>query len=73
LNFYETHCLPQLLNFACSLKNIRRQRKNIVPLATGKVLEVGMGSGLNIPYYNTDKVDMVWGLEPSAGMRNKAR
>ena len=32
-----------------------------------------MGSGLNIPFYDTDKVEMVWGLEPSEGMRRKAR
>lgn len=72
MNFYEQHCLPHLLNFACGMKTIRQQRAEIVPLATGRVLEVGMGSGLNIPYYDKDKVTLVWGLEPSAGMRKKA-
>lgn len=72
MSFYEQHCLPHLLNFACGMKTIRQQREEIVPLAKGRVLEVGMGSGLNIPYYDKDKVDMVWGLEPSAGMRKKA-
>ncbi len=73
MGFYDKHCLPHLLNFVCSLKNIRQQREVVVPLAKGRVLEVGMGSGLNIPYYDKNKVDMVWGLEPSEGMRNKAR
>ena len=44
-----------------------------MPLAEGRVLEIGMGSGINLPYYNPDKVDMVWGLEPSEGMRRKAQ
>jgi ubiquinone/menaquinone biosynthesis C-methylase UbiE len=55
------------------MKTIREQRQKMVPLAKGRVLEVGMGSGLNIPYYHTDKVDFVWGLEPSEGMRRKAK
>ena len=41
----------------------------MVPLAEGRVLEIGMGSGLNIPFYDPEKTEMVWGLEPSEGMR----
>ena len=55
------------------MKDILRQRENIVPHASGRVLEVGMGSGLNIPYYDKNQVELVWGLEPSEGMRVKAR
>ena len=73
MNFYEEYCLPHLINFACGLKAIREQRKKVVPLAEGRVLEVGMGSGLNIPFYDPEKVTLVWGLEPSEGMREKAQ
>jgi ubiquinone/menaquinone biosynthesis C-methylase UbiE len=73
MSFYEKHCLPHIINFACGMKAIREQRELVVPLARGRVLEVGMGPGLNIPYYNKDHVDMVWGLEPSEGMRDKAQ
>ena len=73
MSFYERYCLPHILNCACSMKDILKQRAEVVPLASGRVLEVGMGSGLNIPYYDENKVDMVWGLEPSEGMRLKAR
>ena len=73
MSLYERYCLPHILNCACSMKDILRQRENIVPLASGRVLEVGMGSGLNIPYYDSKQVELVWGLEPSGGMRIKAR
>ncbi len=73
MSFYEKHCLPHILNFACGMKAIREQRELVVPMAKGRILEVGMGSGLNIPYYDPEKVEMVWGLEPSEGMRNKAQ
>jgi ubiquinone/menaquinone biosynthesis C-methylase UbiE len=49
-----------------------KQREKIVPQAKGRVLEVGMGSAINLPFYNPDNVEMVWGLEPSEGMRLKA-
>lgn len=48
-------------------------REKVVPLAYGNVLEVGMGSGVNLALYDTTKVNMVWGLEPSTGMRKKAQ
>lgn len=43
-----------------------------MPLAEGRVLEIGMGAALNLPYYDPDKVEFVWGLEPSEGMRRTA-
>ena len=73
MSFYENHCLPHVLNLACGLKIIQKQRKKVVPLAHGRVLEVGMGTGLNIPYYKAENIEFVWGLEPSEGMRKKAQ
>ena len=70
--FYDYHVLPHLINLACRSKPILLQRKKIIPLAEGRVLEIGMGSGLNIPFYNPNKIEFVWGLEPSEGMRRKA-
>lgn len=55
------------------MKAIAKQREKVVPAAKGKVLEVGMGSGLNLTHYDTNKVEFVWGLEPSEGMRKKAQ
>ncbi len=65
MNWYEKNILPKLIHWACSQKNIERQRNAIVPLAQGRVLEVGIGSGLNLPFFDYSKVECLWGLEPS--------
>lgn len=73
MSFYENRVLPHLINCACSTRPILKFRSEIVPQCSGRVLEVGMGSGINLQYYNPDRVEFVWGLEPSSGMRHKAR
>ncbi len=73
MSFYDEHILPHVINLACGTKPVLKQREKIVPQAEGRILEIGMGSGINIPYYNPDKVEKVWGLEPSEGMRKKAQ
>ena len=69
MSFYQERILPHLINLSCSGKPVRRQRQKIVPLAEGDVLEIGFGSGLNLPYYDRTKVRRILGLEPSEGMR----
>lgn len=73
MGLYERYVLPRVIDLACSAKPNMKQREKIVPLAEGEVLEIGMGSGLNLPFYDRGKVKKVWGLEPSAGMRKLAR
>jgi ubiquinone/menaquinone biosynthesis C-methylase UbiE len=72
MGFYENRIVPRLIEMGCSTAPILKQRAKVVPEATGRVLEVGMGPGINIPFYDVSKVEMVWGLEPSEGMRVKA-
>jgi len=72
MSFYEDRILPHLIDVACSTKPNQKQREKIVPQAEGEVLEIGFGSGLNLPFYDSRKVRKVWGLEPSEGMRRKA-
>jgi len=72
MGVYDTYVLPHLIDLACGSGDISKQRSKIVPLATGRVLEVGMGPGLNLPFYDRSNVELVWGLEPSEGMRRKA-
>ena len=73
MSLYDKYVLPKFLNCACGAKPITYQRKKVVPLAEGKVLEVGIGSGLNLPYYDLSKVDQIWGLDPSDDLSDMAK
>lgn len=72
MSFYERRILPWLLDVAMSAKPIIYQRKKVVPLAEGRVLEIGIGAGHNLEFYDPAKVTQVWGLEPSEEMRARA-
>ena len=65
MSFYDKYILPKFLNCTCGSKPIRYQRDKIVTLAEGVVLDVGIGSGLNIPFYNKSKIKHLYGLDPS--------
>ena len=54
--WYERRLLPWLLDFACGIEPFSRQRQKIVPLATGRVLEIGIGTGLNFEHYDRTRV-----------------
>ena len=73
MNLYDKYVLPHLLNCSCNTKPFIYQRKKVVPLATGNVLEVGIGSGLNLPYYQKDNIKEIWGLDPSEELLEMAR
>jgi len=68
MRVYDKYVLPRLVHCACGQRPAMRQRQKVVPLAVGSVLEIGIGSGLNIPYYDAQKVERLWGLDPSAEM-----
>ena len=69
MKLYENYILPKLTHWICSSKLIARQRQKVVPFAKGQVLEIGMGSGSNPPFYDSTKVEYLWGLEPSEYLR----
>lgn len=73
MGFYENRILPGLIDCACSSPPLMAMREKIVPQAQGEVLEVGIGSGINLSLYRAEQVQKVWGLEPSEGMRRKAQ
>jgi ubiquinone/menaquinone biosynthesis C-methylase UbiE len=72
MSFYSRHILPLLLDAAMGAKPITYQRRKVVPLARGRVLEIGIGAGHNLQFYDPAKVSHVWGLEPEEGMRRRA-
>lgn len=62
---YDKYVLPKILDVCCSTKPINYQRNKVVPKAKGNVLEIGIGSGLNIPHYDKSSVNKIIGLDPS--------
>ncbi len=72
MSFYDDHVLPHLIGIACATPQIMKQRSLLVPAAEGRVLEVGFGSGTNLGFYDPTKVERLFALEPSEGMRRKA-
>lgn len=73
VNPYERYVLPKLIDVACSTGNVMKARSKIVPQALGEVLEVGIGSGLNLPFYDPKKVSSIIGIDPAAQMQSLAR
>lgn len=72
MGFYAKHILPRLIDVAMKNKETTRLRKNWIPQARGEVLEIGMGSGLNLPFYPA-AVQHVYGVEPSVELQKMAR
>ena len=71
MGIYEKYFLPKLLNLAMKAPALNALRKKLVPLAEGHVLEIGIGSGLNLPYY--DKSVHITGLDPSLELQLYAK
>jgi ubiquinone/menaquinone biosynthesis C-methylase UbiE len=71
-SFYERHILPHVISCACGVRPISRQREKVVPGAAGRVLELGIGGGLNLAFYDPGHVTSVTGVDPSEGLRAKA-
>jgi SAM-dependent methyltransferase len=65
MSLYERFVLPHFINCACGSRPIMKQREKVVPQASGTVLEIGIGTGLNLPYYRGDRVERLIGLDPS--------
>jgi ubiquinone/menaquinone biosynthesis C-methylase UbiE len=73
MGLYDRYILPKVLNWTCGAKPVRKQREKVVPLAEGRVLEIGIGSGLNLPFYDAAKVERVIRLDPAEDMLAYAR
>lgn len=68
-SLYDRFVLPRLLKCACSAPPMMKQRAKIVPKAEGRVLELGIGMGLNLALYDPDKVESVTGVDPAPELR----
>ena len=72
MGFYQDQIVPLLINWSMRQKNLAAYRARIIPAAEGRVLEIGIGSGLNLPFYSRNGVRVI-GLEPSPRLLAMAR
>jgi ubiquinone/menaquinone biosynthesis C-methylase UbiE len=64
VNFYDRWVLPPILDLVMRQTRLEKYRGEVVGAAAGWVLEVGVGSGLNFPFYGK-QVEIVFGIDPS--------
>jgi ubiquinone/menaquinone biosynthesis C-methylase UbiE len=69
---YAKYVLPRFIDLSMRNKETARVRGEWVPHARGVVLEIGIGSGLNLPFYSGD-VSRIYGVEPSPELQKLAR
>jgi ubiquinone/menaquinone biosynthesis C-methylase UbiE len=72
LGLYGRYVVPFLINASMSSKKVTEQRTELVPRARGRVLEVGIGSGLNLPFYGPEVAELD-GVDPSPELLRQAR
>ena len=72
MNFYDRWILPPILDLIMRQKHLTKYRRTVVAAARGRVLEIGVGSGLNFPLYGK-QVELVYGIDPSARLLSIAR
>lgn len=73
MGIYDRYVLPRLIDFACGMGDVMKQRSLLVPRAHGRVLEIGLGTGLNLGFYDAAKVSAIVGVDPAAQMQALAR
>jgi ubiquinone/menaquinone biosynthesis C-methylase UbiE len=64
VGLYHEHVLPRVIDVACGLEANRRMRQRVCDGLAGDVVEIGFGSGLNVPFY-PDRVTRVSAVEPA--------
>jgi ubiquinone/menaquinone biosynthesis C-methylase UbiE len=72
MGFYQDQIVPLLINLTMRRRDLAAYRSRVVPAADGRVLEIGIGSGLNLPFYSRN-VERLIGLDPSAKLLSMVR
>jgi ubiquinone/menaquinone biosynthesis C-methylase UbiE len=72
-SWYDEHVVPRFIKCACSSPAIMALREKVVPLAEGRVFEIGCGGGINQQYYDPARISGFSGMDPSAKGLDYAR
>jgi ubiquinone/menaquinone biosynthesis C-methylase UbiE len=64
-SLYDRYLLPHIIHRVCRIGMAEEQRQILVPQARGEVLEIGIGSGHNLPFYDPEKVEHIIGIDPA--------
>jgi ubiquinone/menaquinone biosynthesis C-methylase UbiE len=72
MSLYAKFVLPRIIDLAMNNRETRRLRQAWIPRARGEVLEIGIGSGLNLPFYSTE-IKRIYGVDPSVELQQMAR
>jgi ubiquinone/menaquinone biosynthesis C-methylase UbiE len=70
---WSEHVLPVAVDRCCGQRHVERQRRKVVPAARGRVLELGIGTGLNLAHYDPEQVREVVAIDPSRALLERAR
>ncbi|RGP54743.1 class I SAM-dependent methyltransferase [Pseudomonas abyssi] len=73
MGLYDKYVLPRLIDTACGMGDVMKRRAALIPQAQGDVLEIGIGTGLNLAYYDKACVTRITGVDPAAQMQALAR
>lgn len=72
MGLWADHVVPRLIEKACRSRTILAERRRWIPRAHGQVLELGVGSGLNLPFYDPGRVAKVTGVDISRPLLRRA-
>jgi ubiquinone/menaquinone biosynthesis C-methylase UbiE len=72
MGFYQDQIIPLLINLTMRRRDLAAYRSRVIPAADGRILEIGIGSGLNLPFYSHN-VERLIGLDPSPKLLSMVR
>src|SRR5882724_6645857 len=72
MGFYSNHVVPHLVHLAMRNRRLLPYRERVISAAQGRVLEIGIGSGLNLPFYSQHALEII-GLDPAPRLLARAR